>query len=799
MEPSDIAPVEPDAQLTLGHVLFIDIVSYSKLLVDEQAELQRRLNDAVRTTSQFRKAEAQQKLLRLPTGDGMALVFFTSPEAPVQCAVELTEGLRKTEGIPLRMGVHSGAINQTADVNDRTNVAGVGINIAQRVMDCGDAGHILLSARVAEDLAQYARWRPQLHELGECEVKHGARVAIVNLYGNGYGNPAVPAKLRDQASERNQASRNISKPTSKRPLLAAATVAVALLAAGAWFYWKAGQHLPLAGSALEKSIAVLPFENFSDDKQNAYFADGIQDEILTDLSKVADLKVISRTSVMQYRGQAAKNLRDIGRTLQVAYVLEGSVQKAANRIRVNVQLINTGTDAHVWADKYDRDIADIFAIQSELAEKIVSQLRVNLSPREKAAIEERTTNDVEAYELYLRSKKTSKTALTESFTKDEYLEEESLLNRAISRDPKFALAYCALSGVEESIYWIHDHDPARKQKAEEAIKTAMQLRPDVGLVRLAQAAFYYKNRDYEQARAALDIAGRMLPNNSEVLQWSASIDCRNGKWDNALVELQKALEVDPRNPKVLGQLADTYDGLRRYSDAERLIDRGIAAFPDSAVEYQLEKLDIALERGDTKTCRTLLDSVPAGFNPNGIISLKRFFVAYLDHDWAEATRVVDAAKGLAPEGFVIPFAFLYGQIALAQGDKDKALAAFTDARKNLEEAGQKRPDDNSVLLYKGLSDAALGKKEEAIREGKEASAKRPIAKDGIGGVHYALGLAKIYAWAGEKNLAIEQLASVAFLPNGPTPGDLQKSPDWDALRGDPRFESISDKVVAVSK
>ena len=731
--------VKAAPELEIGHVLFMDIVGYSKLLVDEQSHLQQQLKEIVRDNAQVRAAETSGKLIRVPTGDGMALVFFTNPEAPAQCALEISRALKDSPQIQMRMGVHSGPINKLADVNEQTNVAGGGINIAQRVMDCGDAGHILLSKRVAEDLAQYGRWQPHLHDLGECEVKHGVKIHVVNLCTADAGNCELPRKFKLAGEEQTAlARRTASARRRKLALVGAAIVAVFLLAL---FFLPHGTLLhsanTTASAAFGKSIAVLPFENFSTEKESAYFADGIQDEILTDLSKVADLKVISRTSVMQYRG-VARNLKEIGQALGVAYVLEGSVQKAGGRVRVNTQLIDTRTDAHVWAEKFDRELSDIFVIQSELAEKIVAQLRVSLTPREKAAITDRTTNDAEAYDLYLRSKKPGKTAFNEPFTKEEYLEAERLINMAIARDPKFALAYCRLMQIELEIYWLHDHDPARKQKAEDAMKTAMRLRPDVGEVRLAQATYFYQvDRDYDKARTALDVASRMLPNNSSIFQWSAAIDRRRGQWDEALTELQKALEVDPHNPEVLQNLLGTYESLRQYSEAERIVERGLASFPESAVEFQLAKLEIAFDRGDIQACRALLDSVPAGFNPNGMISWWRFQVAYLDRDWAEATRIVDAAKGLPPQGYVVPFAFLYGQIARGQHDAEKAQAAFTEARKILEETAQKRPDSNDVPIYIALCDAVLGKKEDAIRAGKEGMAKRPIAKDATSGVGFA--------------------------------------------------------------
>ncbi|MEP7014185.1 MAG: adenylate/guanylate cyclase domain-containing protein, partial [Verrucomicrobiota bacterium] len=470
-----------DVQLELGHVLCTDIVGYSKLSIDQQKQRLGELNDVVRATEQFRRAEATGKLIRLPTGDGMVLVFFTSPQAPVECALEIATALKNSGRIPLRMGVHSGPVEQVRDVNDSSNVAGAGINTAQRVMDCGDAGHILLSKRVAEDLDQYERWQPHLHDLGEATVKHGVTVHVFNLCMDGIGNPELPSKLKKERKEQAIVARKTRAKLTRRFALIGIPILVALLGLIGYltlFPRLAPKFMNAVAAISEKSIAVLPFDNFSGDKENTYFTDGIQDEILTDLSKIADLKVISRTSVNQYRG-TTRNLRDIGKALGVVYILEGSVQKAGGRVRVNTQLIDTRTDAHVWAEKFDRELSDIFAIQAELAEKIVAQLRVSLTPREKVAIAERTTNDVEAYDLYLRSKKTGKT-LGEAFTKEEYLEAEALLNKAIVRDPKFALAYCRLMDVELSIYWLHDHDPARKQKAEESIKTAMQLRPDVG-------------------------------------------------------------------------------------------------------------------------------------------------------------------------------------------------------------------------------------------------------------------------------------------------------------------------------
>src|SRR5437868_12674397 len=350
---------ETEVQLEIGHVLFIDIVGYSKALIEDQRAAQQDLNDVVRNTEQFRAAESAGKLIRLPTGDGMALVFFTTPEAPLQCAMQIAEALKSHPRLRVRMGINTGPVSGVADVNDRSNVAGAGINIAQRVMDLGDAGHILLSKRSAEDLSQYRRWEPYLHEIGEVEVKHGVRVGIVNFYTDTIGNRELSAKLR--------AARK--KWTGKRIAVFMAAIATAAIIAAVFILRQWQQPSALTGMP-EKSIAVLPFENLSANQENAFFTDGVQGEILTDLAKIADLKVISQTSVMQYRNAQKRSLRDIAQALRVSHILEGSVQRAANRVRVNAQLIDARNDTHMWAETYDHELADVFAIQSEIAQTI---------------------------------------------------------------------------------------------------------------------------------------------------------------------------------------------------------------------------------------------------------------------------------------------------------------------------------------------------------------------------------------------------------------------------------------------
>src|SRR5262249_50604688 len=375
-------PSEPsaDVKFEIGHVLFIDIVGYSKLLIDEQRERIQGLREIVRGTEQFRLTEAEGKLMRLPTGDGGALVFRTSPEAPVLCALEISKALKAHPELRVRMGVHSGPVNEVADLNEQVNMAGAGVNIAQRVMDCGDAGHILLSKHVAEDLEHSARWQPQLHDLGECDVKHGDRLHLVNLYTGELGNPQVPRKFRQVVERR------------RRALITALILFASILAGGLLLLLRS--HAPkLAGAPPvappsvsqsaptdipDKSIAVLPFENLSRDPDNAYFAEGKQDEILAHLSKIAYLKAISRTSALKYRS-IPDNLREIAKQLVAANILEGSVQKSGDAVRVNVQLINALNDAHLWGDIYDRKLTDIFAVESDIANTIANTLQAKLT------------------------------------------------------------------------------------------------------------------------------------------------------------------------------------------------------------------------------------------------------------------------------------------------------------------------------------------------------------------------------------------------------------------------------------
>src|SRR6266849_202028 len=429
--------IKKEIKLEIAHVLFIDIVGYSKLSINDQRAAIDELTQAVRTSEQVQNAEAAARLIKIPTGDGMALVFYKSPEEPVECALEISRALKEHAKIKLRTGVHSGPVSGVIDVNGQANLAGAGLNVAQRVMDCGDAGHILLSRHVAEDLEGYEQWRPLLHDLGFCEVKHGAKLQVVNLCTDEAGNRAVPAKLRAQRQ---------GVARTRWILLAASLLLLADAVAAFVAVSRRAARSSLA--APEKSIAVLPFENRSEDKANAYFADGIQDEILTRLSKIADLKVISRTSTQHYKS-APENLPGIARQLGVAHILEGSVQKSGDAVRVNVQLIKAANDSHLWADTFDRKLTDIFSVESEVAKAIAEQLRAHLSGQEEQVIAARPTDNPEAYDAYLRGLAYNlKTANTPA----NVLGAQKYLREAVRLDPKFALSWALLSYVDARGY-----------------------------------------------------------------------------------------------------------------------------------------------------------------------------------------------------------------------------------------------------------------------------------------------------------------------------------------------------------
>jgi TolB-like protein/tetratricopeptide (TPR) repeat protein/class 3 adenylate cyclase len=806
-------PVEsnPDLPLEIAHLLLIDVVGYSKLLVDEQIELLQELNQIVRSTECFRMAETSGSLIRVPTGDGMALLFFRSAEEPVRCALEISRTLQDHQHIQVRMGVHSGPVNPVTDVNEKTNFAGSGMNVGQRVLDCGDAGHILLSKHVAEDLAEYRHWHPYLHDLGECEVKHGLHLHLFNLYKDNLGNPQVPEKLkRGKRSKQAPTARPIILSRWPKIVLIAALLvfAVALIISSLTFFHRVSA--PPSTSALpeatatalltpipEKSIAVLPFENLSDEKENAYFADGVQDEILTGLAKVADLKVISRTSVMQYKSGTARNLREVAKELGVAHLLGGSVQRAGGRVRVSAQLTDARTDTQLWAERYDRDVADVFAIESEVAGKIIAQLKSKLSPQEKAAIEERPTADLAAYDLYAHAKTLIDNAPFGDMQKNLF-EAVPLLDEAVERDPSFLRAYCQLAATHDRLYFFgFDHTPARLALAEAAIQTAFRLRPDAGEAHLARAGNLYRGYlDFNGALAELEIASQTLPNDPRLFELKGLIERRQGRWEKSTRNLERAVDLDPRNPNVvnlLEQIGVGYGLLRRYPEETSVLDRVLAIEPnDVNAKVALASVEFHW-KGDTRPLHQTIDSIRAT-NPSAlrIVGMDWLSCALAERDVAAAKDALNARGEMLLTDYAVHLNRLLIEGVLARMTKDeaKARSAFTAARAEQEKAVQAQPNYGPPLCVLGLIDAALGRKEEALREGRRAAELLPVEKDPIFGAPMIAYLAMIAAWAGDKDLACEQLAIAIRPPSTVSYGQLKLLPFWDPLRGDPRFEKI---------
>src|SRR5438477_2221267 len=750
--------VKKEIQLEIAHVLFIDIVGYSKLSMNEQRAAVDELNHAVRASDEFRKGEAADRLIKIPTGDGMALVFYTSPEAPVQCGIEISRVAHLR--LPLRMGVHSGPVSGVIDVNERANLAGAGLNTAQRVMSCGDAGHILVSKRVAEDLAEYQEWQPFLHDLGTCEVKHGVKLHVVNLYSDEVGRRELPTKLQIQ---RRRSART-------RWLLAAASlVAIAALVAGIILFSR--NRSPLVAAAPEKSIAVLPFENLSEEKQNAYFADGVQDEILTDLAKIADLKVISRASVMQYKSGVARNLRQIAQELGVANVLEGSVQRSGNRVRVSAQLVDARKDVHLWAEHYDRPLDDVFAIQSEIAKAIADQLQAKLSPSEKVAIEQSPTADLAAFDLYTRAK----TLLLRSLysgaqSKNNLLQAVELLNQAVARDPKFLLAYCRLAFAHDVLYLTSlDHTPARLASADAAVQTALRLQPDAGEAHLALAQHLYSGYlDYDRAKQELAVAQRMLPNNPELFELKGFIDRRQGRWDESTRNLEKVLDLDPLNFFTLSQISTNHMFLRRYEQWAAVLDRTLAVAPKDVVTRITRAAVDFNSRADPKPLHTTIDAILAeDASAAPAVAHRWLKLATWEHDPIAANRALVALSGDSHRLFhiILNPASVEGLIARIRGDTAAARTAFTAARAQQEEAVRAQPDYAPALGALGLIDAGLGRKEDALREGRRAVELLSVERDAFGGTDMIQFFSVICAWAGEKELASEQLDIVTRMPS----------------------------------
>jgi TolB-like protein/Tfp pilus assembly protein PilF len=776
-----------EIQLEIAHVLFIDIVGYSKLSISGQHAAIEELNQIVRGTEQFQRAGAASRLIRIPTGDGMALVFYTSPEAPAQCAVEISRALKEHSRLQLRMGIHSGPVSGVVDVNEQANLAGAGLNIAQRVMDCGDACHILLSKHVAEDLQEYEQWRPNLHDLGSCEVKHGVRVAVVNLYDDRFGNAKLPRKF-ETLQKRRMRLRWIGT--------IAALLALAAIIGSIAIFSRDRVRSTLA--APEKSIAVLPFENRSRDPDNAYFADGIQDEILTRLSKIADLKVVSRTSMQHYKS-APQNLPEIARQLGVAHILEGSVQKSGDAVRVNVQLIRAANDSHIWADIFDRKLTDILSVESEVAKAIADQLRAKLTGREQEVIAAKPTDNPEAYDAYLRGLAYSLKALD---TPANALGAQKYLREAVRLDPKFALAWALLSNVDARGYITQSLQPtlALREEARQAAETALALQPNLGEAVLAKGYYHYAClKDYDTAVRYFEQARQFLPNSSRIPESLAYVTSRQGQWDRSESYFNEAERLDPRNVKLLNQHALSYITLRRFPEALRYLEKVLDITPDDLDTVAL-KAGVAQAQGDLPRASALL----APLHPNSDHTQALEIQVYQAILERRPAQIIPRLKEILAKpdptlGYVNgELHFWLGWAQEVAGDQIGAQQSWRQARTILESFLKEQPENYLLIGDLALTNVGIGDKAAALALVERAIAANPIEKDAVDGPEPIEILARVAAQLGESDRAIAALQKLLSLPyEGPlasgmplTPALLQLDPMFDPLRNDPRFQKL---------
>jgi TolB-like protein/Tfp pilus assembly protein PilF len=675
------------------------------------------------------------------------------------------------------------------DVTARTNLAGAGLNLARRVMDCGDAGHILLSKHVAEDLSEFEEWRRLLHDLGTCEVKHGMQVAIVNLWSEEVGNPQLPQKFQALRKQRTRV---------RWAELAAALLLLAGIAAA--FVLVSKKSARSTSIVPEKSIAVLPFENLSEDKANAYFADGIQDEILTRLSKIADLKAISRTSTQHYKS-APENLSEIAKQLGVAHILEGRVQKSGDAVRVNVQLIKADTDSHLWADTFDRKLTDIFSVESDVAKAIAEQLRAKLTGREEQVIAAKLTDNVEAYESYLRglAYETKPTTLATLVGAQKYFRE------AVRLDPMFALSWALLSYVDAVGYNTLLLQPtvAIREEARQAAETALTLQPNLGEAIWAKGFYHYAClKDYDTAERYIKQAHQLLPNNSQIAESLAYVARRQGQWDKSESYFNEAERLDPRNVNVLAQQAQSYISLRRFSEALRKLDQVLNIIPDD-LDTIAVKAAIAQAEGDLPRAATFL--APLHPNSDDVNALEtQLYQAILER---RPAQIIPRVKELlvkpnpALGHFNGELRFWLGWAQEVAGDHAAAQETWRQARSELEPFLKEEPDDYNLIGDLALTNMGLGDKAAALALVERAMAARPIEKDALFGPAAIEILARVAAGTGEPDRAIAALQKLLSTPYAGllaetvplTPALLRLDPMFDPLRNDPRFQKLCEE------
>jgi TolB-like protein/class 3 adenylate cyclase/Tfp pilus assembly protein PilF len=785
--------IKKEIKLEIAHVLFIDIVGYSKLSINDQRAAIDELNHGVRTSEQFQNAEAAARLIKIPTGDGMALVFYKSPEEPVECALEISRALKEHSKIQLRMGVHSGPVSGVIDVNGQANLAGAGLNMAQRVMDCGDAGHILLSKRVADDLGEYEYWRPLLHDLGEWEVKHGMRVSIVNLHADEVGNPQLPKRF--QALKKHRARMRWTIAT-------AALLALVAIVAGIAVFSRYRVRSTL--TAPEKSIAVLPFENLSEEKANAYFAEGVQDEILTRLAAVRDLKVISRTSTAKYQSKP-DNLKTVAQELGVSTILEGAVQKAGDKVRVNVQLIDARTDAHLWAKSYDRDFQDVLKVESEVSQEIAEALQANLSPSESHALASVGTPDAEAYDLFLRGEYQSRQTGSESA--EAYDRADAFYRQALARDPNFAEAAAELACSRLRRHWfVSPLVPAELEEVKSLIDRALALAPNSPEAHLALGLFFYfGHRQYEMALREFNRTLELQPNSALARTYCAWVYRRRGEWERSLTEFQRAQELDPRDVQIPQNIGATYLALRQWNDAERAELRALAIESDNgwaALSLLVSRINAT---GDVGSARRVLDDFPEATNslilvgrrgPSGMGDVAPIIGMWIYLDVLER-RFTDAFQSLKKDVVNNDLGRLQ-QLAgrtvlrLLAEEPDAAKSAAEEALPSLEAKLKERPDDTFAMTELSWVYLALGRKADALRLSSQVAATISIEKDAFSGPNFQIGLAQIEARTGAPEEAIKRLRRLLSIPAGweVSIARLKIDPVWDPIRNRPDFQQL---------
>ena len=735
-------------------------------------------------------------------------VAFARPADAVNAAVAAQRDLRAedfsaVEGLKVRMAVHVGSAERRGN-----DFFGPALNRTARLLELAHGGQILVTASLPELLAAERDVDAGFVRVGMNPLDDPAQpVGIFQVAGKNL--PADFPPLRTAKTRLAALDPVVPKPshaTAKIAALAALGVVVAGLATIPFWRKPAGPMALARVTPLlsEKSIAVLPFDNLSKDEENAFFANGMQDEILTDLSRIADLKVISRSSVMQYKSGVPRNLREIAPALGVVYILEGSVQRAGGKVRVTAQLIDARTDAHVWAERYDRELADVFGIQSEIAERIAAQLRARLSDSERAAIAKAPTRDLVAYDLYLRAQQLIRSGVNPSQSELDNQQAVRWLNEAVARDPGFFAAWCTLANRHDFTYFSgSDRTPARLALAQSAVDTVVRLRPDAGETHLALALHYYWGfRDYERARQELELARRSLPNNADVFYFTGLIDRRQGRWDESNRNMERALELDPRNSEVIIELAfGNYGSQRRSADSIRTLNRLRTVRPDGP-DLPLMLAQVELDQtANLAPMRALVNSLlagPAAKDPS--VAAAALDLALRERDGAAAAAALLAITGgeVKPvfwAGNWFPHAYFVGRIAQLRGDPASAGEAFEAARVEMEATVSQQPENVRALVMLAMINTELTRKEEALRAARRACEMLPIEKDAMYGAELFLERARIESRSGETDVALEHLKLLSERPSALTYGDLMIDASWDSLRGEPRFQALAEKLA----